>query len=80
MVSKLDKIARLTEGLQALPEPAAAPKAKRPVGVPVTLRMPPEMLAHYAAEAGRRSVAAGRTITAQAVMLEALAIGVADRG
>ena len=80
MVSKLDKISRLTEGLKALPEVAAAAKPKRPVGTPVTLRMPAELLAAYAAEAGRRSVVAGRTITAQAVMLEALQASAAPRG
>jgi len=78
MVSKLDKIARLTAGLSSLPEPAAKPR--RPVGTPVNLRMPPDLLARYATEAGRRSAEAGRTITAQAVMLEVLEAGLPARG
>lgn len=81
MVSKLDKIARLTEGLQSLPEPVAAPaKPKRERGVPVNLRMPEALLARYAAEAGRRSAERGRTVTAQTVMLEVLAAGLPDHG
>jgi hypothetical protein len=75
MTSKLDKISRLTEGLKALPEVPAAAKPRRPVGTPVTLRMPPELLASYATEAGRRSAEVGRTVTAQAVMLEQLQAG-----
>ncbi|MES2712015.1 MAG: hypothetical protein V4653_10565 [Pseudomonadota bacterium] len=80
MTSKLDKIDRLTEGLKALPEVAAGSRARRPVGTPVTVRMPPELLAKYAAEAGRRSVADGRTITSQAVILEQLQAGPPVRG
>lgn len=79
MASKLDKIARLTEGLQSLPDPARA-KPRRQVGVPVNIRMPPDLLARYAAEAGRRSGEVGRTVTAQAVMLEVLSAGLSDRG
>jgi hypothetical protein len=81
MASKLDKIQKLTEGLQSLPEPPQqAAKPKRERGVPVNLRMPEALLAGYAAEAGRRSVEAGRTITAQTVMLEVLAAGLPSRG
>jgi hypothetical protein len=81
MASKLDKIQKLTEGLQNLPEPPQAPaRPKRERGVPVNLRMPEALLARYAAEAGRRSAAAGRTVTSQTVMLEVLAAGLPDRG
>ena len=81
MGSKLDRIQRLTEGLQNLPEPPQQPpKPKRERGVPVNIRMPEALLARYAAEAGRRSVAAGRTITTQTVMLEILAAGLPDNG
>ncbi|WP_277751905.1 hypothetical protein [Dankookia rubra] len=37
--------------------------------------MPDALLARYAAEAGRRSVTTGRTVTAQTVMLEILTAG-----
>jgi hypothetical protein len=81
MESKLDRIQRLTEGLQNLPEPPQQPaKPKRERGVPVNIRMPEALLTRYAAEAGRRSVAAGRTITTQTVMLEILAAGLPDNG
>jgi hypothetical protein len=73
MASKLDRIQRLTEGLHSLSEPAQqSAKPKRERGVPVNLRMPDALLVRYAAEAGRRSVATGRTVTAQTVMLEIL--------
>ncbi|MDO9714167.1 hypothetical protein [Paracraurococcus lichenis] len=81
MASKIDKMAKLTEGLLSLPDQGApSAKAKRPVGTPVNLRMPPDLLAAYAAEAGRRSAEKGRTVTAQAVMLEVLTAGRPDRG
>ncbi len=84
MASKIDKMAKLTEGLLSLPEqgqpPPVAAKAKRPVGTPVNLRMPPDLLAAYAAEAGRRSAEKGRTVTTQAVMLEVLTAGRPERG
>ena len=81
MASKLDKIAKLTDGLRDLPEPPQSPaKPKRERGVAVNVRMPKALLARYAAEAGRRSVAAGRTITSQTVMLEVLTAGLPERG
>ncbi|MFL5332437.1 MAG: hypothetical protein ACJ8H8_04510 [Geminicoccaceae bacterium] len=90
MPTKEDKIARLTAGLRELKDPGTLPAAEparpapakesRPVGKSVHLRVPPELLARYAAEAGRRSTAAGRTITTQAVMLEVLANGLPDHG
>ena len=80
VTSKLDKITRLTEGLKDLPDLPVASKPKRPVGTPVTVRMPPDLLAKYAAEAGRRSAEDGRTVTSQAVILEQLAAGPPRRG
>ena len=81
MVSKIDRVQRLAEGLADLPEPGQRrAKPKRERGIPVNLRMPEALLARYAAEAGRRSVIAGRTITAQTVMLEVLAAGLPDNG
>lgn len=84
MPSKLDKIARLTEGLAAaMPDPGQKPpppKKRRQVGVPVTLRTPEDLMRRYAAEAARRTAETGRTVTLQAVMLEVLAKGLPHHG
>jgi hypothetical protein len=75
-------------------KPIAAPKAaedaipaKRRPGRPspgdtvqVTLRIPRDQLAQLAEEAGRRSVEVKRNITAQAVILDMIAAGLAPDG
>jgi hypothetical protein len=50
--------------------PGAKPQRDR--GVPVNLRMPEDLRTKYVAEAGRRSIATGKSVTAQTVMLEVL--------
>jgi hypothetical protein len=82
MASKIDKISKLTAGLASLPDPgepappAPAVTGPRPRGRPpadtvaVNLRMPTSYRERVVIEAARRSHAARRTITPQAVILE----------
>lgn len=80
MASKLDKITRLAAGLADLPaaeanpfpQPAAQQGRGRPPKetVSVNLRLPSELRERIALEAARRSTAARRTITTQAVIVE----------
>ena len=83
MASKLDKISRLAEGLAGLPAPEATPLPQgpeprgrgRPVKedmVSVNLRLPSELRERIALEAARRSAAARRTITTQAVIVDVM--------
>jgi len=83
MASKLDRISRLAEGLADLPAPEAAPfpqgLAPRGPGRPakedmvsVNLRLPSELRERIALEAARRSAAARRTITTQAVIVDVM--------
>jgi hypothetical protein len=64
-------------GRKAASQPAqeVPPKPKRHAGVSVTMRLPVELLRAYAAEADRRSIATGRHVSPQAVMLETLTAG-----
>jgi hypothetical protein len=59
---------------EAVPSP---PRRGRPRAdtVSVNLRMPEALLTAYVRRAAERSIATGRTVTAQAVMLEALRVG-----
>ncbi len=82
MASKIDRIGKLTAGLAGLQDPgasapaAAPPPEPRPRGRPpvdtvaLNLRMPTSLRERVAVEAARRSHAARRTITPQAVILE----------
>ena len=83
MASKLDKISRLAEGLAGLPTPEAAPPPQGPTPrgrgrpakedmVSVNLRLPSELRERFALEAARRSAAARRTITTQAVIVDVM--------
>lgn len=75
MPSRLDRIQKLTEGLAALPEPAnLAPRRGRPPvdTVPFNLRLPTRLRDRATVEAGRRSQAQRRNVTAQSVILEIL--------
>ncbi len=76
MVSRVDRIQKLAAGLAALPEPANAPARRgRPPAdtVPFNLRLPTQLRDRATVEAGRRSQAERRNVTAQAVILEILA-------
>lgn len=83
MASKLDKISRLAEGLAGLPAPEAAPLPQDPAPrgrgrpakedmVSVNLRLPSELRERIALEAARRSAAARRTVTTQAVIVDVM--------
>ena len=83
MTSKLDKISKLAAGLADLPAPEAAPFPQPPAPrgrgrpakedmVSVNLRLPSELRERIALEAARRSAAARRTITTQAVIVDVM--------